>query len=75
LYCLNFHALLPIRNKPSGSFIAVSLKLSVYTLAHTVTQSNAQIIRAVETISILFSNEVEGKIQICTNLLLQRALV
>jgi len=50
------------------------MKLSAYTLAYTVTQSHAQIIRGIQTIPILFSNEVEGKFQIRTNLLLQRVL-
>jgi len=50
------------------------MKLSAYTLAHTATQNHKQSIRVIQTIPILFSNEVEGKIQIRTNLLLQRVL-
>jgi len=63
-----------IRNKSSDFVVAASVKLSAHTLAHNYSEKYTNRSRGSNGSDTCFSNEVERKIQICTNMLLQRTL-
>jgi len=63
-----------MRNKPSDIVFAASLKVSAHNLAHNHSEPHANCSRGSNGANGCFSNEAVGKIQICTQMLLQRAL-
>jgi len=63
-----------IRNKSSDFVVAASVNLSTHTLAHSYSETYTNRSRGSNGSDTCFSNELERKIQICTNMLLQRTL-
>jgi len=68
----NLHTSLLVRNNPTDFFVVVSLKLSVCTLAHNYSELCDNCLRGSNNSQTFFSNKVERKMQIRTNMLLQK---